>query len=129
MCTYLRVMPIKPPLTFYASTYYLFASRELADDTTYTPKVKAKLIRHLINTSILIGGGVATTLSLTTYVQQTSILKGLTTNLDIRAAAAKIFPAVLLTQVLKGLAYPVNGIIMGGLDWSFTMLGKWCSRG
>ena len=24
--------------------------------------------------------------------------------------------------VLKGLAYPVNGIIMGGLDWKFTML-------
>lgn len=23
-------------------------------------------------------------------------------------------------QVNKGLAYPVNGIIMGGLDWSFS---------
>ena len=26
--------------------------------------------------------------------------------------------------VLKGLAYPVNGIIMGGLDWNFTMAGE-----
>ena len=25
------------------------------------------------------------------------------------------------STVLKGLAYPVNGIIMGGLDWKFTM--------
>lgn len=30
--------------------------------------------------------------------------------------------------VLKGLAYPVNGIIMGGLDWKFTMFAMWASN-
>ena len=30
--------------------------------------------------------------------------------------------------VLKGLAYPVNGIIMGGLDWKFTMLAMWIAN-
>jgi len=32
------------------------------------------------------------------------------------------FPAVLLTQILDGLAYPVNGILMGGLKWWYSML-------
>ena len=30
--------------------------------------------------------------------------------------------------VLKGLAYPVNGIIMGGLDWKFTMIAMWSAN-
>ena len=28
----------------------------------------------------------------------------------------------------EGLAYPVNGIIMGGLDWFFTMTVMWISN-
>lgn len=100
----------------------------MADTKTYSPSVKSKVIRHLINTSIIFGGGVATVLSLTTYLQQTSILRGLTTNLQVRAASQAIFPVVLVTQVFKGLAYPVNGIIMGGLDWIFTMLAMWAAN-
>jgi hypothetical protein len=34
----------------------------------------------------------------------------------------------MVTQILKGLAYPVNGIIMGGLDWKFTMLAMWLAN-
>ena len=83
-----------------------------------------------------------------TFFQKESVLRGLTTDAGIREASRVIFPAVLVTQgmfltrtnymhfpcrlmintcaitnspVLKGLAYPVNGIIMGGLDWKFTM--------
>lgn len=103
-------------------------ARELSDTTTYTTQTKAKLIRHLINTSILFGGGVATVLSITTYLQQDSILRGLTTNPEIRNACTAIFPAVLVTQVMKGLAYPVNGIIMGGLDWVFSMTTMWIAN-
>ncbi len=109
-----------------------------------------------INGSILVGGAVAASLSLLTYFQRESVLRGLTTDAGIREASKVIFPAVLVTQgeiyncsktseingygkvawiladvcrlrtftVLKGLAYPVNGIIMGGLDWKFTMAGK-----
>jgi len=29
----------------------------------------------------------------------------------------------------EGLAYPVNGIIMGGLDWLFTMTVMWIANG
>ena len=77
---------------------------------------------------MLLGGGVAAVLSLTTYFQQDSILRGLTSNAAIRDAAAGIFPVVLLTQTLKGLAYPVNGIVMGGLDWVFSMVAMWAAN-
>ena len=100
-------------------------ARELADTTSHSNATRAKIVRHLINTSMLIGGGVATALSLTTFLQRDSVLRGLTTNEAVRGASAAIFPAVLLTQIFKGLAYPTNGIIMGGLDWVFSMMTMW----
>jgi putative MATE family efflux protein len=103
-------------------------ARELADKKTHSPAIKANLIRHLIHTALFLGGGVAAGLSLTTFLQKDSILRGLTTSTAIREASAIIFPAVLLTQIFKGLAYPVNGIIMGGLDWVFTMTAMWAAN-
>ena len=103
-------------------------ARELADTETHSPAVRSALVRHLITTSMILGGGVASILSLTTYWRRDAILAGLTTNTAVQAAAAAIFPAVLATQVLKGLAYPVNGIIMGGLDWFFTMGVMWLAN-
>jgi Na+-driven multidrug efflux pump len=100
----------------------------LADTSTRSDAVRAKVVRHLINTSLLFGGGIAAALSLTTYFQKASVLRGLTNNPAVQSAAAAIFPAVLLTQVFKGLAYPVNGIIMGGMDWVFSMVGMWVAN-
>lgn len=90
--------------------------------------VSAKRVRHLINVSIIVGGLIAGGLSLLTFFQREGVLRGLTTDASIREASRVIFPAVLVTQVLKGLAYPVNGIIMGGLDWKFTMLAMWLAN-
>lgn len=103
-------------------------ARELSDETSHSPRVRSALLRHLIKTATLIGGGVATALSLSTFWRRDLILAGLTTNKAVQAAAAQIFPVVLLTQVLKGLAYPVNGIIMGGLDWFFSMVVMWIAN-
>jgi len=103
-------------------------AREIADTQSRSKYVRAKAVRHLINTSIGIGGIVATGLSLTTFLQRTKVLAGLTSNVAVREAAAAIMPAVLATQVAKGLAYPVNGIVMGGLDWKFTMLAMWLAN-
>ena len=103
-------------------------AREIADTKSRSEYMRAKAVRHLINTSIGIGGVVAAGLSLTTYLQQSKVLAGLTSNLAVREAAAGIMPAVLATQVAKGLAYPVNGIVMGGLDWKFTMLAMWLAN-
>jgi len=107
-------------------------AREIAkgkDETDGKKKVMAaRRARHLINGSIKVGGLVAGTLSLLTYFQRESVLRGLTTDAQVREASRQIFPAVLVTQVLKGLAYPCNGIIMGGLDWQFTMLAMWLAN-
>lgn len=90
--------------------------------------LRARRIRHLINGSILVGGLVAGSLSTLTWFQKESVLRGLTTDASIREASRVIFPAVMVTQVLKGLAYPVNGIIMGGLDWRFSMAKMWLAN-
>jgi Na+-driven multidrug efflux pump len=82
----------------------------------------------LINGSVLVGGGVASILSISTYLQRNSILRGLTTNEAVRAASEAIFPMVLATQTAKGLCYPVNGVIMGGLDWRYSMIGMWAAN-
>jgi len=103
-------------------------AREIADDRSKLPGVKARNVRHLINGSVLVGGAVALTLSTVTFLQRGSVLKGLTSSLDVRRAAEVIFPAVLVTQVMKGFAYPVNGIVMGGLDWKFTMIAMWAAN-
>lgn len=97
-------------------------------DITGTAVVRAERVRHLIDGSILVGGVVAGALSLLTYFQQDGVLRGLTTNVGIREACSAVFPVVLLTQVLKGLAYPVNGIIMGGLDWKNSMAAMWLAN-
>jgi putative MATE family efflux protein len=104
-------------------------AREFADTKSHSAATRAKLIRHLVRFSVGLGGLVATTLSLSTYWRRDWILSSLTTNVQIQAAATTIFPAVLLTQVLKGLAYPVNGILMGGLDWFFSMAAMWLANG
>ena len=73
-------------------------AREIADDKSRPNKVRASAVRHLINGSILVGGGVAAGLSLLTFFQQESVMQGLTTNPAIRDASLAIFPAVLATQ-------------------------------
>ena len=60
--------------------------------------VRAERVRHLINGSILVGGAVAGALSLLTFFQRDGVLRGLTTNADIREASAAVFPVVLITQ-------------------------------
>lgn len=107
-------------------------AREIAGGEVKESDVKknlrARRIRHLINGSILVGGAVAGGLSSLTWFQKEGVLKGLTTDEPIREASRSIFPAVMVTQVLKGLAYPVNGIIMGGLDWRFSMAKMWLAN-
>ena len=96
-------------------TFITCHRREIADTKSHSASVRAKAVRHLIDLSIVIGGGVATALSLTTYLQRTSILKGLTTNPAVRDTAAAIFPAVLVTQgmccvvLLMALLTTANG--------------------
>ena len=44
------------------------------------------------------------------------------------AAATAVMPLVLLCQALKGLAYPVNGALMGALDWGASAVSMWVAQ-
>ena len=66
--------------------------------TAAAAAVRAERVRHLINGSILVGGGVAGALSLLTFFQRDGVLRGLTTDAGIREASAAVFPVVLITQ-------------------------------
>lgn len=78
-------------------------AREIAtDDQSTTAVNKAKNVRHLINSSILVGGAVALSLSGVTFLKRDSVLKGLTSSVDVRKVSMRIFPAVLVTQ---GMCY------------------------
>lgn len=95
---------------------------------TASSRPRARLLRYLVRGSVVVGGGVALLLSLTTWWRRDLILRGLTTDAAVRAASVSIFPIVLVTQVFKGLAYPVNGIIMGNLDWLFSAITMWAAN-
>jgi putative MATE family efflux protein len=84
--------------------------------------------RRLIGFSCLVGGGIASALSALTWFGREQILSFLTTDVGVREAALSIFPVVLVAQVLKGLAYPTNGIVLGGMDWHFSTVTMWASN-
>jgi len=88
-------------------------AREISIVDTEKPLSRAYSVKHLIRHSTAVGGAVAFFLSLATYYRLFS------DGFDF---------CVFSTTVLKGLAYPVNGIIMGGLDWKFTVLAMWAAN-
>lgn len=74
-----------------------------------------------------LGGGLATALSLVTWACRSSLVSVLTSSPEVQLAAVGVMPAVLVTQVLKGLAYPANAVLMGGKDWLASTLAMWAS--
>jgi Na+-driven multidrug efflux pump len=66
--------------------------------------------RHIIARSLQLGGIFAGTLSFFTWANQANVLASLAADPAIRVLAAGIMPLVLWTQLVKGFAYPVNGM-------------------
>ena len=83
---------------------------------------------HIINRGVVAGGAVALTLSALSLLFRQRVVQGLTTSEPVQALCLRIMPLVLLTQVAKGLAYPINGVIMGGLDWRFSTVAMWIAN-
>ena len=73
--------------------------------------------RHVVSRGLLLGAIVSTSVSTVTLVNRRQVVAGLTIIPEVRAAAYAVMPLVLTCQVLKGLAYPVSGALMGALDW------------
>jgi putative MATE family efflux protein len=86
---------------------------------------KKVAMRHIVKRAVLAGGVASALLSTATWWKQGAVLAGLTGDAAVLGAAAAIMPLVLLTQVSKGLAYPVNGLVMGALDWRFLTASMW----
>ncbi|KAJ1459084.1 hypothetical protein M885DRAFT_554399 [Pelagophyceae sp. CCMP2097] len=84
--------------------------------------------RYVVGRGVLVGGVISTSVSGFTYLTKESVVFALTTDAAVRAAALSIMPAVLLCQALKGLAYPINGALMGNLDWSFASVTMWLAQ-
>eukprot|EP00962_Isochrysis_galbana_P040006 scaffold14464_cov108-Isochrysis_galbana.AAC.2 len=83
--------------------------------------------RHVLRRGLLLGLGLATALSLITWAFRGMAVGALTSSAEVRAAAVAVMPLVLVTQVIKGLAYPSNAMLMGGSDWLASTLAMWAS--
>jgi putative MATE family efflux protein len=95
----------------------------LARDVPFnTPRKKASAA-HIIFRALQAGFLVSGALSLFTLYNQDKILQQLSKSPEVQAAAAAIMPVVLVTQLVKGLAYSTGGILLGGLDWSTSSSG------
>lgn len=81
--------------------------------------------RFIVSWGLWAGLFMGLILSLATAVFQEPLLRVMTSDVAVRAAASKAMPFVLLAQVAKASAYPVNGSLMGFLDWRFLTLSLW----
>lgn len=123
------------PMAAYSLTFNLgFATSQLCEsisiaiqaliarDMPLLTKRKKIAASHIMSRGLVFGFLVSSGLTLTTIFNTDNILKGMTTSVEVRAAAKAIMPVVLLTQVFKGLAYSTGGILLGGLDWGYSTL-------
>eukprot|EP00929_Paragymnodinium_shiwhaense_P069037 TRINITY_DN34833_c0_g1_i5.p1 TRINITY_DN34833_c0_g1~~TRINITY_DN34833_c0_g1_i5.p1 ORF type:complete len:281 (+),score=68.48 TRINITY_DN34833_c0_g1_i5:206-1048(+) len=126
------------PAAAFALTFQIgFATSQLAEALATATQVtlakelhssgarRADFLRFVINWGIRCGLYVSGALSVATWLARGPLLRSLTSDLAVQAAAAAILPIVSLCQVFKALAYPVNGSLMGGLDWSFLTVAMW----
>lgn len=80
---------------------------------------------HVIRLGSLVGAVIAALLTSLTALRPAAVIAGLTTDAAVRSACASIVVPVLCCQLFKGLAFPSNGVVMGGLDWSFASIEIW----
>jgi len=85
-------------------------------------------VRHLLSRALSVGALAATSVSALTLFNGRGVINSLTTDAAVRAVALDALPLVLVCQVLKGIAYPVNGALMGGLDWSMAAATMWLAQ-
>ncbi len=95
----------------------------LARDVPFDSADKKESARHVIKRSLLLGTTISALLAIVLWWQKETCVAKLTQSPDVRAAALEIMPIVLLTQILKGLAYSTGGILLGGLDWVWSSAG------
>ena len=93
------------------------------DDGARARSVRAAF--HVMRRGALAGALVASALTALTAARPRAVIAGLTTDAAVRAQCHRILAPMLACQLCKGLAYPANGVVMGGLDWQFATFGIW----
>ena len=99
-----------------------------ADAADAAASPRAPLVRHIVARGLGVGFVMSSCLAGFTFLNRKAVVYGLTTNPEVRAAAVGVLPFVLLCQALKGLAYPVNGALMGALDWGASAIAMWSAQ-
>ena len=94
-------------------------ARSIPLDSNRKKAATAHIITRAIQGGILVSAG----LGIFTIFNQNGVLSSMTTSSEVRTAASRVMPVVLATQIFKGLSYSTGGILLGGLDWSFSTLG------
>ena len=94
-------------------------ARDYPFDTT-TKKVSAN---HVIKRSLQ--SGLAVSLGLAAFIiyNLESILNQMAKSPDVKSAALAVMPAVILAQIFKSISSSSGGILLGGLDWSWSTAG------
>jgi Na+-driven multidrug efflux pump len=95
----------------------------IARDMPLNSKKKQLSARHVIKRSLQSGLLVSLGLTTFTILNLNKILNQMTKSNDVRIAAMQIIPLVLMTQIFKGVSSSTGGILLGGLDWSFSTAG------
>ena len=96
----------------------------IARNIPFNTPERVEAARHVIYRSVGIGVCISSVLAFLTVLLQNKILNTLTQSHEVYAAAAVVMPAVIATQVFKGLGYSTGGIILGGSDWLWSSLGS-----
>lgn len=91
----------------------------------FAPLPPRTAARWIVRRGLQLGLVMSLALSGLTYLGQGRILGALTSDAAVQAACTAVMPVVLLCQIFKALAYPMNGSLMGALDWSFSAVVLW----
>ena len=127
--THTQVFQLGTATTQICESFAVAAQSLLARELQGTDAARKRIASiHIIQRAVLAGGLASALLSFFTWWKQSSVLAGLTSDPAVLAAAGAIMPIVLVTQVSKGLAYPVNGVVMGGQDWGYLSFATWFSN-
>ena len=79
--------------------------------------------RFIVHRSFQMGALVAGLSSSLIFIFRKQIISVFAKNSEISSSCHGALPLFLVAQVAKGFAFPMNGIIMGGMDWSTSMWG------
>jgi len=91
----------------------------------FAPLSAAQAGRHVVAKGLQAGLVLSLLLGGATFILQGPVLRLMTSDGLVRATASAAMLWVLVAQVLKAMAYPMNGALMGALDWNYSAVALW----